>query len=278
MATSGDRIETEDGTELAVGVQGPLDAPVALVLAHGFSMSSADGRLGSLAAGLAGAGHAVYTFDFRGHGRSGGVSTLGDLEVLDLDAVVRLARRHEHDRVVVAGASMGGFVALRHAALIGGEDAVVGISTPATWGVSPRLRAQALLMAVRNPLGRRILSARGTRVVGLLETPPLSPAQLAEQIAIPVALIHGAKDPYVPVDDAVLLHERLSGPKRLVLLPEFGHAEAGYSPELVGVLGSLVEDLLGCPMAAREPGGGQTATSYPSPHASGPCRRTAESW
>lgn len=245
IGAAGQRIETEDGVELAVGVRGRPDAPVGLVVAHGFSMTSTDRRLAALAAGLAQAGHGVYTFDFRGHGRSGGVCTLGELEVLDIDAVVRLARRHRHERIVVIGASMGGFVALRHAAVLGGEDAVVAISTPATWGVSPRLRAQALLMAVRNPLGRRVLSARGTRVVDSLEAPPISPAQLAGQITIPVALVHGGRDPYVPAEDAVLLLERLSGPKRLVILPEFGHAEAGYSPELVALLASLVADLLG---------------------------------
>ena len=59
---------------------------------------------------------------------------------------------------------MGGFVALRHAALLGGEDAVIAISTPATWGISHRLRGRALILAAQNRIGRRILSSRGTRV------------------------------------------------------------------------------------------------------------------
>jgi pimeloyl-ACP methyl ester carboxylesterase len=239
-----EEVETEDGVALATGVQGPPDAPVALILAHGFSMASSDRRLAAVAGGLAEAGHAVYTFDFRGHGRSGGVCTLGELEIRDLDALVRLARREGHDRVVVIGASMGGFVALRHAALVGGVDAVVAISTPATWGASPRVRARVLSLAVQNRIGRRILSVRGTRVVDIMPEPPLSPSQLAHRITIPVGLIHGARDPYVPVEDAVLLHERLAGPKRLVVLPEFGHAEAAYTPDLVGLLASLVEVLL----------------------------------
>ena len=54
-------------------------------------MTSTDGRLAALVAQLADAGRAVYTFDFRGHGHSGGASTLGDLELLDLDAVDALA-------------------------------------------------------------------------------------------------------------------------------------------------------------------------------------------
>ena len=237
-------VSTDDRVAVATRLHGAADAPVALVIAHGFTMTSTDRRLASLAVLLAEAGRAVYTFDFRGHGRSGGTSTLGDLEIADLEAVVRLAREHAHEKVVVIGASMGGFVALRHAALLGGADAVIAISTPAVWGVSPRLRARALVAAAQNRVGRRILSARGTRVAGGLGEPPSSPADLAPAITIPVALVHGDRDPYVPVDDAVLLHDRLSGYRRLVILPGFGHAETAYTRDFAPLLDSLVDDLL----------------------------------
>ncbi len=132
---------------------------MALVLAHGFSMTSSDWRLTAVADGLAGAGHAVFTFDFRGHGRSAGISTLGDLEILDLDAVVRLARRRGHAKIVVIG-SLDGRVRPRSVAqpLLGGEDAVIAISTPATWGISHRIRGRALFLAAQNRIGRRVLS------------------------------------------------------------------------------------------------------------------------
>ena len=237
-------VSTDDQVHVATQVTGPADAPVALVIAHGFSMTSADRRLASLAASLAGAGRAVYTFDFRGHGRSGGASTLGDLEISDLDAVVRLARERGHEKVVVIGASMGGFVALRHAALLGGADALIAISTPAVWGAASRLRARALVAAVHNRLGRRILSARGTRVANPIRTPSSSPSDLAPRIMTPTAIVHGAKDPYVPPDDAVALAARLGGYRRLVILPNFGHAETAYTPDFAPLLDALVDDLL----------------------------------
>jgi pimeloyl-ACP methyl ester carboxylesterase len=237
-------VTTADGVAVATRRSGRPDAPVAVVIAHGFSMTSTDRRLAALAARLADAGRAVYTFDFRGHGQSGGASTLGDLETADLEAVVRDARQNGHDRLVVVGASMGGFVALRHAALLGGADAVIAISTPAMWGVSPRLRARALGVAVRSRVGRRLLSVRGTRVDHRSPPPPASPADLAPQITIPVAIVHGDRDPYVPTADAVLLHERLGGYRRLVILPGFWHAETGYTPDFAMLLDALVEELL----------------------------------
>jgi len=237
-------VQTDDGVEVAIRHRGPVLAPVAIVLAHGFSMTSSDRRLIAVADGLAGAGHAVFTFDFRGHGRSAGISTLGDLEILDLDAVVRLAHRRGHHKIVVIGGSMGGFVALRHAALLGGEDAVVAISTPATWGVSHRLRGRALVLAAQSRVGRRVLSSRGTRVGERLRGPLLSPSDLAGRINIPVALIHGDRDAYVPIDDATLLHERLGGPKRLITLTGFGHAETAYTADFAARLGALVDEML----------------------------------
>jgi pimeloyl-ACP methyl ester carboxylesterase len=74
--------------------------------------------------------------------------------------------------------------------------------------------------------------------------PPQSPAELAPQITIPVALVHGDVDPYVPVDDAEMLHERLAGYRRLVLLPGFGHAEVAYSRDFAPLLDGLVDELL----------------------------------
>ncbi|HET6873493.1 MAG TPA: hypothetical protein VFH70_01870, partial [Acidimicrobiales bacterium] len=122
---------------------------------------------------------------------------------------------------------------------------VVAISTPATWGVSPRPRARALMAAVNSPMGRRLLLVRGTRVAGGMDTAvPGSPSDLAGRITIPVGVIHGERDRYVPVDDAVLIHSRLAGPRRLVVLPDFGHAEAAYSPAFADVVEDVIDGLL----------------------------------
>ncbi|MFD9288576.1 alpha/beta hydrolase [Streptomyces sp. NPDC060030] len=88
----------------------------AVVLAHGFT-GAADRPALLRAAGVFAQRAAVITFSFRGHGRSGGRSTVGDREVLDLAAAVAWARSLGHRRIVTVGFSMGGSVVLRHAAL-----------------------------------------------------------------------------------------------------------------------------------------------------------------
>ncbi|WP_327189796.1 alpha/beta hydrolase [Streptomyces xinghaiensis] len=97
--------------------QRPADGPV-IVVAHGFTGSLGRPAVRRVAEVLA--GHAaVVTFSFRGHGRSGGRTTVGDREVLDLAAAVRWARSLGHRRVATVGFSMGGSVVIRHAALYG---------------------------------------------------------------------------------------------------------------------------------------------------------------
>ncbi|EFG64920.1 hydrolase [Streptomyces sp. SPB074] len=89
-----------------------------MVLAHGFT-GDLDRPQVRRAAHVLARHAAVVTFSFRGHGRSGGRSTVGDSEVLDLAAAVTWARSLGHSRVITLGFSMGGSVVLRHAGLHG---------------------------------------------------------------------------------------------------------------------------------------------------------------
>src|SRR5256885_3901470 len=101
----------------------------------------------------------VYAFDFRGHGASGGRSTFGLEEIRDVDAVVRLARRQGHARVITFGGSMGGIAVIRHAALIGGVDGVVSVSAPARWGGHDSEAVRRMVWLTATPAGRRLLRA-----------------------------------------------------------------------------------------------------------------------
>ncbi|MFF8814067.1 alpha/beta fold hydrolase [Streptomyces pactum] len=108
----------DDGTPIDAAYEpGPAlsDGP-AIVVAHGFTGALERPALRRVA-GVLGRSAAVVTFSFRGHGRSGGRSTVGDREVLDLAAAVRWARDLGHRKVATVGFSMGGSVVLRHAAL-----------------------------------------------------------------------------------------------------------------------------------------------------------------
>jgi alpha-beta hydrolase superfamily lysophospholipase len=236
-------VTTPDSVTLSALRYGRVDADIAVVFGHGFTGSQRNKKIVALARRLAAHGLAVYTADFRGHGASGGLSTLGDQEVNDLETVLAVARNH-HRKVVSAGASMGGFIALRHAALGGTPDAVIAISSPAVGRDPKLLRARLLRRAALSPRGRRLLDLYGTRV-GSVRKAVTPPIDLVAQIApLPVAIVHGGRDRYVPLADAYALYDRLGDPRRLVVLRDFGHGEAGFDLEFADLLTELIRDLL----------------------------------
>ena len=88
---------TEDGVPID-SVHLASDGDLAVVLAHGFTLSWQHGAVWKVANRL-NRSVGVVAFDFRGHGRSGGKSTLGDREVRDLGVAVAYARELGYQRI-----------------------------------------------------------------------------------------------------------------------------------------------------------------------------------
>jgi pimeloyl-ACP methyl ester carboxylesterase len=202
---------TDDGERISAAYDAPSSASdLVFVLSHGFTggWRLPDSR--AIAAELSRAG-AVVSYDSRGHGSSSGVTTLGDREVLDLDAGVRWARWLGFSRVVTIGFSMGGTVVLRHAALAqAGDreapDAVVSVSAAGFWFYKGTPPMRLLHRAVESPFGRSVLRhAFHTRVTDRAweEPYPLSPQESAGMIPpVPLLVVHGDRDSYFPVEHA----------------------------------------------------------------------------
>ena len=227
-------IVTDDGVPIDTAHL-PGDSGLAIVLAHGFTQNWQRPGVWRAATRLNRVG-GVVTFDFRGHGRSGGVSTLGDREIRDLDVAVAYARELGYQRVATVGFSMGASIVLRHAGLIGGVDAVVSVSGPGRWyyrGTRPMRRVH---WAVEHRLGR-ILTKRlfKTRIsAGRWDPVPVPPANAAARISpIPLLIVHGDRDEYFPSDHAEQLFEAAREPKELWIVPGFGHAESAISTNLI---------------------------------------------
>ncbi|AYN40640.1 alpha/beta fold hydrolase [Streptomyces dangxiongensis] len=210
------------------------------VIAHGFTGDVDRPHVRRVARVLRAHG-AVVTFSFRGHGRSGGRSTVGDKEVLDLAAAVEWARGLGHARVVTVGFSMGGSVVLRHAALRpGAVAAVVAVSSPARWyyrGTAPMRRLHWL---VTRPAGR-LVGRYGlrTRIHHRDWNPvPLSPVQAVPRIApTPLLLVHGDRDGYFPLDHPRMLAGAAGDHGELWIEAGMGHAENAADDALLARIG-----------------------------------------
>jgi len=231
-----------DGERLAAWHVPPPAGPgayeIGVVLLHGFTGTMARHTLQAVARALAPyAG--VLLVDTRGHGGSTGLSTLGDREVLDVDAAVAAARDLGYSRVVAMGSSMGGTAVLRHAALVGEPvhgyrlgarpDAVVALSTTSAWAGrdNPALRRLHWLATTR--VGRLVARRLGARVDPRGWDPaalPASPVDLVARIApVPLLVVHGDSDEYFGLEHPRALAAAAGGAVELWLVPGLGHGE-----------------------------------------------------
>ena len=240
---------TADGERLAArhySAPGSGDHDIGVVVAHGFTGSIDKPVVRNVSVALA--RHAgVLAFDFRGHGRSTGHSTLGDREIADLEAGVEALRERGYRQIVTCGWSMGGSVVLRHAALIGGVDAVVSVSAVSRWFYRGTTAMRRLHWAIETRAGRlltrRVLrtrvSAEGWPVL------PEAPIDVVGRISpIPLLVVHGDRDHYFPIEHPQALYDAASEPKELWLVEGFGHAESAATPELLDRIGAHLPALL----------------------------------
>jgi pimeloyl-ACP methyl ester carboxylesterase len=242
------KLTTSDGERLAARHYPVPDRGIGVVVAHGFTGSIDKPGVRAVCQALA--GHAgVLAFDFRGHGRSTGHSTLGHLEIADLAAAVQAMRDLGYSRVVSCGWSMGGSVVLRHAALVGGVDAVVSVSAVSRWFYRDTAPMRRLHWAVETRAGRlltrRVLKTRVSALGWDVDPLPESPVEVVARISpVPLLIVHGDKDHYFPVEHPEALYDAANEPKELWLVEGFGHAESAASPELLDRIGAHLPVLL----------------------------------
>lgn len=233
-ATKAQLLITDDGVPIeAVHLDG--DRSIAFVVAHGFTLNWRSPHVWRVASRLSRHG-GVAVFDFRGHGRSGGQSTLGDLEIKDLDVVVRYLREVGYEQIVTVGFSMGASIVLRHAGLVRGVDAAISVSGPGRWYYRGTPSMRRVHWAIEHTTGRlvaRILLKTRIRQ-GRWDPIPLPPAEAAALISpTPLLIVHGDRDSYFPSDHADQLFERARDPKELWIETGLGHAESAVSDELL---------------------------------------------
>jgi pimeloyl-ACP methyl ester carboxylesterase len=238
-------LTTVDGVQLAAHTRRGDRARATVVVAHGFTASATHADVEALAGAVHERGFDVISYDARGHGRSGGRCTLGDLERHDVAAAVAAARPGAGP-VVLVGVSMGAIAVLRHAAdrpAPGGTAiaGVVTVSSPARWKL-PR-NARGLLSAgiTSTPPGRFFAARRLGVRLATRRPRPAPPIELVRALDVPLALVHALEDPFIPATEARALYDAAPGARRLDLVPGAWHANGpGAVPAVLGALDWIV--------------------------------------
>jgi len=243
---------TADGVQVKVRLtSGP--GSLAFVVAHGITGHGEHEHVRSIVDHLSEYG-AVITVDLRGHGGSGGQSTVGMWEVLDVDRAVAWARELGFRSVVSVGFSLGAAVCIRQAALalhpeltseadpgVGSPvDAIVTVSGPAFWYYRGTKVMRVLHWCVETKPGRLLLRAKGTHIrpVEWPQPRPIEPHVAAGMLgSTPLLVVHGTKDRYFPVEHPRAIHRAAvtSGhlDAELWLLDGVGHAEAAVAMDTI---------------------------------------------
>lgn len=188
-----------------------------IILAHGITVDkNEDGVFTSLAKLLSSRGYAVLRFDFRGHGESKGqpIDMTIKGEILDIDAAVDIVRRQGYSDIGLVGASFGGGVATLYAAKYLNKIKCLCLWNPCLnydhcflnpilpWLIKKKDKMKADLQNQGwTTLGSRkfVLSKRLFN-----EMSKLYPYKTIKKLKMPLEIIHGDKDTYVPYDDSKL--------------------------------------------------------------------------
>jgi uncharacterized protein len=179
-----------------------------------------------------------------------GAYALGASEWRDVDAAVAYALRHGAERVILMGWSMGGAVALQTAVNSGNRDRIAGLileSPVIDWRTV--LRFQAREAGMHAPLPDLAMSALSVpitaRLSGAEDAIPFDRLDMvarAEELSVPILILHSDDDGFVPADASHALQEARPD---IVTMPRFSVArhtklwnydQAGWSDAITGWL------------------------------------------
>lgn len=258
-------LTTADGVTISAVHRPGGDRSVGFVVVHGFTGNWRQDRVQRIIERLTPFG-GVVALDLRGHGGSGGATTVGHEEIHDAAVGVVWARELGYPQVATVGFSLGGAVVVREAALMGEGparvDAVVSVSAPAFWYYRGTRIMRLVHRLVESPGGRVLLRARRTRVsgVGWPEEPPLAPHEAAAVLGVPLLVVHGDADHYFPLEHPRALHAaaQSAGVRTdLWVEPGIGHAEAAMPERVIDDIGSWVREVLGLSAVGGTSDGGE---------------------
>ena len=186
-------LKTKDKVDIAINYYTNAHDEVVIV-APGWCMTK-DSNAFSQISEMFAKHYDVISFDFRGHGKSGGMYTFMAHEIMDMDAVVRFARKNNYKKIYLIGFSLGAGVSVVYAAKSIFIDKVIAVSAPVSFGKieNQMWKKEAWWETFRKFELGRFLSIRPNPI----PQKKLKPADVIEKLKAPTLFIAGEKDPTV---------------------------------------------------------------------------------
>jgi pimeloyl-ACP methyl ester carboxylesterase len=220
------QLETSDHQHISVNHYSASRSQV-LILAPGFFNNKGVYLFKKIAEGLF-ESYDIIAFDFRGHGNSSGLFTWTAHEPQDLEEVVKYAKAQGYGQIGVVGFSLGAAVTLIVASTNRNINSVITISAPFDFAhIDYHFWEPAMWDDLKLNLGYKG-KGKGVRVDNPFMT-KIKPLDIVAKISpTPVFFIHGAKDWLIKPYHSEKLYQKAMEPKRLLIMPDAGHAEIIY--------------------------------------------------
>lgn len=245
---------------LLSAAQQPNPGSPLTILCHGLANSKNSPLLRALATGLVQKlpyTHAVLRFDFSGNGGSEGDFMFGNYlqEAEDLRAVVSHVRNVLRLNVVcILGHSKGATSVLLYASKYKDIPCIVNLA--GRWDMSRGVKERFGEDVIRDLEAGKTHTIHTTRWDGDGKKVPLdltiSLAQVQKRMETDISgaakglpndvfvlTLHGGKDPIIPAEDGVAIHNAVKNGD-LIILPEAGHSFEGVEDSIVEAIASVV--------------------------------------
>lgn len=218
------KIKTEDNVNIAFNYyrQGFEEA---VIIAPGWCMTK-DSNAFKQIAEMFSQFYDIISFDFRGHGKSGGMYTFTAKELLDMDCIVKFAIECGYKKIYPAGFSLGAAVSLIYAAQNDSINKVIAVSAPADFDKIENK------MWKKEAWGETFKKFELDRFASIRPYPvplkKIKPIDIIENIKAPVLFIAGEKDPTVCAWHTKALYDKAVCPKKYKEFKNGCHAEDLY--------------------------------------------------
>lgn len=195
-----------------------------IVIAHGF-YNSKDAELLQELAKYFFPDYDVFMFDFRGHGKSGGLYSWISKEDNDLNAVLDYLKG-KYKKTGLIAFSLGGSVSINVLSKRNDVNSLVCVSVPSDFS---RIDYQFWKLDFKDDLVYTLFTKEGRKGRGFRPgafwLTKEKPINSIENVKAPVLYIHGEKDWVIRPWHSRALYEKTVSDKKLIMIKDGPHAE-----------------------------------------------------
>ena len=172
-------------------------------------------------------GYNIFSFDYRGYGKSEGHPTIKGVHTdaqAAIETILSLTQKDD-ERIIILGQSLGGAIAVYATANSSHKNRIKALITDSAFSDYKVIAREKLALFTITRLFQYPLAS--------LFADEHSPIKWMKRVApVPVLILHGDKDTIIPPHHSLMLYNEALPPKDFWLVKDAGHVQAFVSKEI----------------------------------------------